>query len=342
MGLRFYLSDSKIDGESDRRGLRGPHDRMSVVTTPPGQAGSCVLLASFETEELAVIQVTRVAESLGYSVVRPETRVEPNKSALATTIEAIRDANVVVAILSEVAQPGMWFELGLAAGSAAPVLAVLVGRVALPPSSTGLRTIGPVLTDRALEMALAQVANRPAIQILAGSEKRTGIALGEAGAKFQASLESLPRTAAGGAAGAAFEDWFRDLLEAAQVPFSQSAHVPDTNLPRAFSYMDFAVSIDELRANLGDPLPVELVLGVSDRVVSQRKKLYESFLRATGARTLLVISAAVNEPANIIQINHGEALTCSANLLLDEMRLKPFGLAVLAIRNRAAQGTVER
>jgi len=151
-------------------------------------------------------------------------------------------------------------------------------------------------------------------------------------------LRALPRTALG-ASGIAFEDWFADLLQRANVPFERASQKFSANVPRAYQNVDFAVSANELSHSLGDSLPVELIVGPVPRVIAGRRKVFESYLAATDASTVLVVSAQLNQPTSIWPMTTtGEVLACSALAMVHEMRSATFGAAVLALHSAAVQG----
>lgn len=255
---------------------------------------------------------------------------------MASVMESIRDAAIVIAILDKDRNPNVWFELGLATALERPILIVLVDdAIELPVQAATFRTIGPVLTDKSIARAIQQVTRGKNFGQRAHA-RRTGSPLGSQADLLLRELNALPRSPAGGSRGADFEIWFDALLSHAQVPFERSFNVSEQGLPRSFAAVDFAVSADELAPNLGDPLPVELILGPSIRVLPSRRQTFEAYLSATDANTLLLVTLN-DEASTLWSASSGDFLVCSAAVLLDAMRTQTFGVAVLTLRNGAVK-----
>lgn len=319
----------------DTRGGLAQGDMIASVPLGNDEAGTCVLLKTITADGSVTRQVTRAAERQGFRVTSPGAEITPGASLLTAVESALERAAVVIAILDQTADSAFWFDLGIAVAKSRPVLVVLVDDdVLLPSSAAGLRTVGPALNDQSLTRALQQTIRRSTVR-KEPRKTQTGVALGADAEALERSLNALPRSAAG-ASETVFESWFTELLRYARVPFDRRSPIDHKDLPRAYAYVDFAVSADELSANLGDPLPVELILGQASRVVPRRSKAFESYLRATEASTVLVVSAA-EQPPHIWTISGGDVLACSAMTLVREMRSATFGAAVLAVRNSATR-----
>ncbi|WP_301150231.1 hypothetical protein [Mycobacterium simiae] len=299
-------------------------------------AGTCVLIQTVATSASITHLVSRAAERQGFRVITPATEIAPGEPLLSAVELAIQRADVVIAILDQTADPNFWFELGLAAAkSRALLIAVAQDDVVLPPSAARLRTIGPPLNDKSLSRLLRQTIQRSSAQP-EPRKSQTGVALGSNAESLERSLNTLAHEQIG-MSERAFESWFRELLQLAAVPFEQSSRMKMEALPGTYGpNVDFAVSAEELSPNLGDPLPVELIVGQASKVVPRRKKTLESYLRLTGANAVLVVSVA-QQPPKIWSVAAGEIFACSAFTLLREMRFVTFGSAVLALRRSATR-----
>jgi hypothetical protein len=308
---------------------------IANVLSGRDEAGTCVVVQSVTTTRSVVRLVAKAAERQGFGVSTAGMTIYPGESLLDAVALALEQAAIVVAIVDQAADAVLWFELGIAVAKSRPVLVVLAqDDVVLPPVVAGLRTVGPELDEQTLARAFRQTIQRAA-RPKESLRRPTGVALGDNVADLKRSLYALPHTAAGGGSERAFFQWFNELLSYADVPFEMSSRLNHAEVPRAFANADFAVSADELSANLGDPLPVELILGQAFRIVPQRAKTFELYLKAAEASMVLVVSMADQQSARIWTIPGGDVLACSAATLLQEMRFATFGEAVLAVRNSA-------
>lgn len=313
---------------------------------------TCVVLKSAAQDDIVVQWISRVAEEQGYVITSPDAELAPGATLLDSITSAIQGAAVVVAVLSRAADERkrndwasnatVWFELGIAVATRRAILIILSDDdIVVPTWASDLQIVGPTISSDAFSRALRQAIRRPVGALEPGAIK-TGVPLGAKASSLEASLKSLPQTPAGGGSGLAFESWFSDLLRDAAVPFEQSSPIEGEELPRAYRELDFAVSADELSANLGDPLPVELALGLADRLVVGRRKTFRTYLRATGANLVLVVSLSKDQTTSIWSVGIGDVLACSALRLVQEMRSATFGEAILALRNSAEPEAVAK
>lgn len=300
----------------------------------PTPTSTCILLEPGLGKGTAGDQVRAAAARLGIHVRSGEAVLEAGRSRTDSLTRAIKSADCVVAVISAHTTAQSWFEVGLAAAVGRSVLLVLDGvEPGELPASANFRTVGPLLAPDALERALRRaIKPRPKPSAPAS---RTGTTLSDGRwSALSASLaQELMVTPAGGANAARYEAWFGELLSAVDVPFTTAARVPDAE-PAQYDNVDFAISAAELSPNLGDPMPVELVLGPVRRVLRARVDSFDKYLAATGATTLLVVTL-VDDPPGIRGLSNGEVLWVSASRLLNELRHRTFGLAVLELRNRA-------
>lgn len=298
-------------------------------------ASRCILLEFGLRDGSAAEQVRRSAARLGIEVRSSETAVEPGRTIAESLMRAMREVDFAVAVIRAQMPAQYWFEIGLAAAISRSLLLVLDGvEVAELPAGGMYRTVGPVLAADAMDRALRR-ALKPQPRPRGPASKSGKVLAAQRWQEFSATLtDELKSTSAGGANGARFEAWFGRLLAELDLPFSTSARVAAAERTTQYDNVDFAVSATELGPNIGDPMPVELVLGSANRVVRSRADSFDRYLLATGATTLLLVSLA-NEPPGIRMLANGEALWVSASSLLDELQNQTFGHAVLALRRRA-------
>lgn len=296
---------------------------------------TCILLESGIRGGSAAELVRASASRLGIKVSSGDAAVEAGRSITESLTHAIRDADFVVAVVSGRTSAQSWFEVGLAAAVGRSLLLVLDGVEPGELPATGqFRTVGPVLVPEALDRAMRRAAKpRPPST---GRVSETGRVLSsDQWQRLSNTLsEELKVTPAGGADGARFEAWFAELLADVDLPYTSSARVPKAENAPSYDNVDFAISASELGPNLGDPLPIELVLGSPRRVLRSRADSFDKYLAATGATTLLVVTLS-SEPLGIRELTNGEVLWVPASRLLHELRSHTFGQAVLAMRSLA-------
>ncbi|WP_419773320.1 toll/interleukin-1 receptor domain-containing protein [Gordonia alkanivorans] len=308
-----------------------------MVASTTNVPRTCVLLGTSTTSHETASAVAEALRLNGYRVATPEAELVPGSSLLASIQSTIENGDVVVAIISDDTSPTTWVELGIASAFNRPVLVVLAGEVSLSPDLSAFRTIRTSSSGAHFARALQQaVARGTGDRSLQSDTTSTGVELGTNSRILEEELISLPRTPSG-ASNHQFEDWFSRLLQLARVPFERSGKAQRTETRRPLDLLDFAVSSDELAPNLGDPLPIELILGPADRVLRGRRNTFNLYLTATSARTLLVVSAQDDEPTRLWPNVAGEVLTCSALTLVRRMRSAQFGVAVLSLHNEAVR-----
>jgi hypothetical protein len=263
-----------------------------------------------------------------------------------TILAEIQAADVVIVLVAEGASANVWYGMGAAAAYDRPVIVVLLSPQAEPPPAIRPTVVvGPVLSIKAIELALERALRRQKDPVADGASRqgdRTGAPLGSKADMLLAALTEVdsPTAASPGdapaASGAQFEHWFASLLDAAEVPFDRGA-VADATLPRAFQRIDFVVTVDELERNLGSPLAIELLAGRSiSRVLPSRLAAYSAYLAATGATTLLVVALRGVDAPQLIPVPGGALVACNPQDLVKQMQNRTFGEAVLSLRNAAA------
>lgn len=318
---------------------------MTISEVRQQQRSTCVVITSYEPDSLNARELVRsVATDMGLSVLAVDEELAAGQSITDAVIDAIRSADIVIAILGSSANPNVFFELGVAMAIGRPVVLVQASPDASIPSTLfSTLSVGPIVSRKAIELAIRRAQRVPQqAPIDVSQNASTGLPLGYKADELLTQLRDLSGIEKKGSLTQGrhsylyFEDWFAMLLEAAQVPFERAKRVPALGRPEA--EIDYVVTADELRGNLGNLLPIELLTGRGRRTfetLRSRLKSFRKYFQATGAETVLVVVLHFEEPPQLMSAWDGSILLTSAADLVDWMRIRTFGNAVISLRNAA-------
>jgi len=281
-------------------------------------------------------QGAEAAELAGFDLLYADAVVQPGEPFTDSIHRAIASSDVVVAVLGDRQSASLWLEVGMALALRKPTVTISSSPDVDMPVEAQWTTlkVGPIVTVPAIVRAL-QRASKGSAYARSGSRRQqsyTGAPLRDATEELLDALNAVTETRDE----RAFEQWFAQVLDRAKVPYDRSRILKSEQ--RAFE-IDFVVTADEFKGNLGNPLPIELKLsGSMQRGIFSRLDTLGAYLRATGAQTLLFLTGSTEENAVLLGVNGGVVLTCDARTLVRAMSSNTFGRAVIDIRNKVAHG----
>ena len=253
--------------------------------------------------------------------------LSPATTSLATNIEhAIRDADLIIAVIPAQASPNVFFEIGMAHALKKPFLLLISPKYGhLPSDLTGTFYLRADPKNReAIGFALDQCLSRIERRVVRPQKRpQEGKPLGDNAERFL----SLLREKGSQLKGRELESLVADLLrEAGLEAVSES--------PQPQAGADIAVWSDALQPLVGNPLLIE----VKSRLQTKRQlqdalHQVERYRVKSGARlALLVVNAALGSLSGVPAF--GGVLAVTLIDFIERLRSKTFADAIQELRNQ--------
>lgn len=253
--------------------------------------------------------------------------IAPATISLASNIEhAIREADLIIAVISARASPNLFFEIGIAHALKKPFLLLISPQYGhLPSDLAGTFYLRADPKNReAIGFALDQSLTRLEKRVVRSQKRpQEGMPLGDNAERFL----SLIREKGSQLKGRELERLVADVLREAGVEAVSES-------PQPQSGADIAVWSDALQPLVGNPLLIEVKSRLqSKRQIEEALHQVERYRVKSGARlALLIVNAAFGSLAGVPAV--GGVLAITLIDFIERLRSKTFPDAIRELRNQ--------
>lgn len=245
--------------------------------------------------------------------------------------QAIKEADLIIAVVPENASPNVFFEVGLAYALKKPFLLLVSPKYGRLPSDLAGSFYLRADPDNkeALGFALDQFLSRVEKRVSRPRKpSQVGKPLGSGADKFLSIIESRGNQLTG----RELESLVADLLREAGVEAVSESPQPNVGA-------DIAVWSDALESLVGNPLLIE----VKSKIQSKQQLIaaleqVERYREKSGARlALLVVNTLMASVLSAVPLVGG-VLAVTLPDLIQRLRVKPFADAIRELRNQQVHG----